>query len=69
MGKMFNIRFGRIRFGFYRGYIFESFFRYIYINHLTETLGCSCGLCAVDESPRAHWDKTEFIVFQHVLKF
>ena len=34
-----------------------------------KTLGCTCGICAVDDLPRAHLDETEFIVFQYVLKF
>ena len=63
MGKRFNIRFGKIRFG-----IWKEVFYYYYFYHL-KTLGWTCSFCAVDDLPRAHWDETEFIVFQHVLKF
>ena len=49
------------------GYIFEKFIFIFFFYHL-KTLGWTSGFCAVDNLPRAHWDETEFIVFQHVLK-
>ena len=50
MGKMFNIRVGKIRFGIWR----VTFLRiFILFNHL-KTLGCTCDFCAVDGLPRAH---------------
>ena len=50
MGKMFNIRGGKIRFGIWR-VTFLSIFILFY--HL-KTLGCTCDFCAVDDKPRAH---------------
>ena len=63
MGKMFNIRQGKIRFGFWRVTFFEKFIFYFY--HI-KTLGWTCSFCAVDDLPRAHLHETVFIVFQHV---
>ena len=60
MGEMFNIRFAKIRSG---GLHVWKFFYHL------KTLGWTCGCCAVDGLPRAHWAETEFIDFQHVLKF
>ena len=65
MGKMFNIRVGKIRFGIWR----VTFLRIFILFYHLKTLECTCGFCAVDDLPRAHWDETEFIVFQYVLKF
>ena len=41
---------------------------YFYFYHL-KTLGWTCSFEAVDDLPCAHWDETEFIIFQYVLKF
>ena len=64
MGKNFNIRFGKIRFGIWKVTFLEKVSFYFY--HL-KTLGWTCGFCAVDDLPRAQWDETQFIVFQHML--
>ena len=50
MGKMFNIRFGKIRFSFWRVTFLKSYF---YFYHL-KTLGWICGFYAVDDLPRAY---------------
>ena len=61
MGKLFNI------YGLKSGGLhFEKFIFYFY--HL-KTLGWTCGVCAMGDLPPVHSDETEFIVFQHVLKF
>ena len=61
---MFNIRFGKIKFGFWRVTFLESF---VFI-FTTWKLCDGRGSCAVDALSRAHWGETEFIVTQHVLK-
>ena len=65
MGKRLDIRLGKTRFGIWRVTFFKSFFLFLPL----ENIGMTWGFCAVDDLPRAHWDETEFIVFQHVLKF
>ena len=62
---MFNIRVGRVRFGIWRVTVLRMF---ILFYHLKAS-GYTCGFCAVDDLPRAHWNETELIVFQYVLKF
>ena len=49
MGKMFNIRVGKIRFGIWR----VTFLRIFILFYHLKTLGCTCGFCAVDDLPRA----------------
>ena len=51
MGNMFNIRNGKIRFGFWRVTFLKVFSFYSY--HL-KTLEWTCSFCAVDDLPRAH---------------
>ena len=50
MGKMFNIRVGKIRFGIWR----VTFLRIFILFYHLKTLGRTCGFCAVDDLPRAH---------------
>ena len=52
MGKMFNIRFGIIRFGFWRVTFFLSIFFFFFLP--LENFGMDGGFCAVDDLPRAH---------------
>ena len=62
---MFNIRVGKIKFGIWT----ITFLRIFILFYHLKTLGGTCGFYAVDDLPLAHWDETEFIVFQYVLKF
>ena len=50
MGKMFNIRVGKISFGIWRVTFLRIFISFYYL----KTLGGTCGFCAVDDLPRAH---------------
>ena len=59
MGKMFNIRVGKIRFAyhclsFYFGIWRVTFLRIFILFYHLKTLGGTCGFCAVDDLPRAH---------------
>ena len=50
MGKMLNIRVGKIRFGIWR----VTFLRIFILFYHLKTLGCTYDFCAVDDLPRAH---------------
>ena len=50
MGKMFNIRVGKIQFGIWR----VAFLRIFILFYHLKTLGSTCDFCAVDALPCAH---------------
>ena len=54
MVKMFNIRFGKIRFGFWRVTFLKVFIYFFFFFYHLKTLGWTCDFCAVDDLPRAH---------------
>ena len=49
--------------------MFSNFFFFFFFFLPLEILGWTSGFCAAEDLPREHWDETEFIVFQNVLKF
>ena len=65
MGKLFNIRFDKNRIGIWK----VTFWKVLLLLLLLFFRWWTCGFCAVDDLLHAQWDETEFIVFQHVMKF